>query len=98
MGRVEFKKTCDCPKELVHTSGEDIDKELKKNKITWKHDKKYITAYNSKGTEIYWVGKDQCYSKDQQLDWVAHISEKKWAYTQEFRIAFVKALKEWDLW
>ena len=98
MGMLEFKKTCDCPEEPVHTSWEDIDKKLEKNKITWKHDKKYITAYNSKGAEIYWIGKDQCYSKDKQLDWVAHISEKNWAYTQEFRIAFVKALKEWDLW
>lgn len=98
MGILRKQKVCSCPKEYVEESWKDFDKRMKEDKITWKHDKKYITAYNSKGAEIYWIGKNHCYGKGEQLDWVAHISEKNWAYTQEFRIAFVKALKEWDLW
>ena len=98
MGMAEFKKICDCPTELVHISDEELDEHYKKNKITWKHDKKYITAYNYKGYEQYVIERAFCNTKEEQFDWLAQVSEKIWSYPHEFRIAFTDALKDWDLW
>ena len=98
MGMLEFKKICDCPKEPVHISGEELEKRYKKNRITWKHDKKYLTAYNYKGHEQYFVERAFCHTKDEQFDWLAQVSEKNWSVPHQFRVAFVKALKDWDLW
>lgn len=64
---------------------------------TWRHTKNHISA-TVKGREWYHIRRDRCLTKEQQFDWILHIEKKIWANGYKFKKAFVKALKEWDLY
>ena len=67
-------------------------------KITWKHDKNYLTAYrDGKETPVF-IHKNRCLTKEAQFGWMQHIGDKDWIHTYNFKEAFIKALKSWDLW
>jgi len=67
-------------------------------KITWKHDKKYLTAYRDGKETPYFIEKNNCLTKLSQFAWIEHMSSKSWVNGYQFTEAFVLALKDWDLW
>tara|TARA_R100000664_G_C2696870_1_gene98746 strand:- start:466 stop:738 length:273 start_codon:yes stop_codon:yes gene_type:complete len=64
---------------------------------TWRHTKNHISA-TIDGTEWYHIRKQDCLTKEQQFDWVLHIEQKIWGDGYKFKKAFLKALKEWNLY
>ena len=69
--------------------------------IYWEHDKNYITAYKKvkgKKRELYWIDRNQCQTKDQQIDWVNQIAGKIWGDRYEFTAALKKACQDWKVW
>ena len=69
--------------------------------ITWKHDKNYHTAYrDGKETPVFlfYIHKNRCLTKKAQFEWMQNIGDKNWINTYNFKEAFIKALKSWDLW
>jgi len=49
-----------------------------KPKITWKHDKKYLTAYRDGKKTPYFIKKDRCFTKEDQFIWIQHMGDKSW--------------------
>ena len=80
-------------------SDKDADEWAKNSpEITWKHDKNYITAYRD-GIELpIFIHKDKCLTKEYQFMWMQHMGDKNWVSAYDFKEAFIKALKSWDLW
>ena len=77
----------------------EADKYIKNEpKITWKHDKKYLTAYRDGKETPYFIEKNKCLTKLSQFVWIEHMGSKSWVNSYEFTKAFVLALKDWDLW
>ena len=77
--------------------GDFMDK-YKRDEVTWKITKKYLSAYDQHKREIYYIRRDTCLTKDKQFDWLAHMCEKVWIYPYEFKTVFIKALKKWGLY
>lgn len=70
----------------------------KRRDVIWKHDKKYITAHDKNKREVYWIGRDRCRTKDQQIDWINQIAGKTWGDRYCFTSALKKACTDWGLW
>ena len=85
-------------KELEVVSLAEIMKKDSEPEITWKHDKNYLTAYrDGKETPVF-IHKNRCLTKKAQFGWMQHIGDKSWINSYNFKEAFIKALKSWDLW
>ena len=71
------------------------------NGVWYEHDKKYITAYKEvkgKKRELYWIDRNQCQTKDQQIDWVNQIAGKIWGDRYKFTAALKRACQDWGTW
>ena len=83
-------------------SGNDLlDKPFPTDGVEWTHDKNYITAtkeVKGKKRELYWIDRNQCQTKDQQIDWVNQIAGKIWGDRYKFTKALKKACQDWNVW
>tara|TARA_Y100000310_G_scaffold306934_1_gene348522 strand:- start:916 stop:1173 length:258 start_codon:yes stop_codon:yes gene_type:complete len=78
--------------------GTDITEKISET-ITWKHNKTYLSAYRANRKKgFYDIHKNQVKTKESQFTWFAHLTEKEWVYAHDFKEAFIKALKDWNLW
>ena len=76
-----------------------MKKDEKRLKIIWKSDKTHISAYKGDHKSgFYHIPKKRCLTKEEQFDWISHVGEKNWVNNYEFKEAFIKALKSWNLW
>ena len=79
----------------------EIIKNDPSNGVWWEHSKKYLSAYREvkgKKRELYWISKDRCQTKDEQIDWVNQIAGKNWGDRYEFTKALKKACQNWGTW
>ena len=83
----------------VVTLKDFMKKDEKRVKIIWKSDKTHISAYKDNHKKgFYHISKKECLTKEEQFDWISHVCGKNWVINYEFKEAFIKALKSWDLW
>jgi hypothetical protein len=91
-------------KGLKMITGEELMDSFKNhpsNGVYWKHDNKYLSAYKKvkgKKRELYWIPRDRCQTKDEQIDWVNQIAGKRWGDRYVFTNALKKACQNWGTW
>ena len=82
----------------------EIIKQIKNdpsNGVWWEHNEKYLSAYKKvkgKKRELYWIPKNRCQTKDEQIDWINHITSKNWGDSYKFTKALKKACQNWRTW
>jgi len=94
-----------CNKCGIHSIGGliayDIDEPLESQNVAWKHSKNHLSAFETiknKEREIYWIPKNRCQSKSQQIDWVNQIAGKRWGDRYKFTAALKRACQDWGTW
>jgi hypothetical protein len=76
-------------------------KNLQSNGVWWEHNKKHLSAYKKvkgKKRELYWIPRDRCQTKDEQIDWVNQIAGKNWGDRYKFTNALKEACQNWGTW
>tara|TARA_R110002020_G_scaffold25443_2_gene82820 strand:- start:782 stop:1063 length:282 start_codon:yes stop_codon:yes gene_type:complete len=71
------------------------------NGVYWENNKKHLSAYKEvkgKKKELYWISKDRCQTKDEQIDWINQIAGKNWGDRYKFTEALKKACQDWGTW
>ena len=69
--------------------------------VWWEHNKNYLSAYKKvkgKRRELYWISRDRCQTKDEQIDWVNQIAGKIWGDRYIFTNALKEACQDWGTW
>ena len=64
--------------------------------ITYHVDRNHITVKRH-GHEFYYIDKERLLTEDRRLEWVAHMSIKKWCCSYKFYKTMLKAIKTMKL-
>ena len=83
----------------IQSLNEMLDDTIKINQspyddISYHVEGNYITV-KRKDKEFYHIDRSQLRTEKDRLMWVAHMSEKNWCYTHDFRKALMKAIGKW---